>query len=625
MITGSKLAPKALGPLVQVEPDVDRLLACLKADSKPDHVITLYGRATRADRLPKLMGEVEYGTLSTMLGVERDTVVLDDLIARATVGTKGLAKLLELIPDRDQLERALGAGFKGDLPKLAADLGDTSRIGDLLELVSDQAMLLDLVQLDPSSARLMSLLAEWPKPSDLRALLQAAGKGRAALLLKLAPLEKDGQTLRAVFTLDDPYAAEALLRLVPDRAQFRSLVAKERRPDVLEKMLTKVPEPARVLEYLDVLSQGWRSRVDEFLAILSDHAQLLALLRLYGGAMSRDRLLKLTGVLSHDGVDGAGMVTLLSGLAGAMSETVLETAITSMRGNLSTAAAGPVATSITTPGGEKALLGTEIAAHAAHTTAMGRGLADMAGRYPTGQDPAARTDNELWTDCSLTAITHPDVTQATHQEDAGQKAIRQKMALKELMRRYPARSLLVQRIFGHDQGQTPRPFVSVANEDTYAAGAHTVDRHVLDGSGTIPDMDAVATRACLKQPFCGSTASAFTSLANANTAISTAITATVVANWAHYRDLIVSTGLIGAITHTCAAGLGVCMKKRDHPRSDPYAPGDMTGGRSLRAVGPGAANSLTFVVAVSQVEMSMEVTEHANAHGWSVYTSWPSP
>jgi hypothetical protein len=183
----------------------------------------------------------------------------------------------------------------------------------------------------------------------------------------------------------------------------------------------------------------------------------------------------------------------------------------------------------------------------------------------------------------------------------------------------------VRSIFLHDDGQTARPFVSVADEDTYAVGAHTVDRHVLNGSGTIPDMDAVANRACLKQPHCGTTASAFNSLADANTAISTAITATVVANWAAYRDQIVQTGVLNPVSSACAAGLGVCLRKRDQPRDQAYSNADMTSGRPLLAGGAGTGASLTSPVTVGQVEMSLSVSDHADAHGWSVYTSWPKP
>jgi hypothetical protein len=105
--------------------------------------------------------------------------------------------------------------------------------------------------------------------------------------------------------------------------------------------------------------------------------------------------------------------------------------------------------------GQKILSGPEILAHLTHTLAAGRGAATIIHTYPTGQDFTTRTIDQLWTDCSIHAITHPDVSMGAN-ESAAQKQIRQKLALKELMRRNMPRAEVIQRLFSHQEGQVPR-------------------------------------------------------------------------------------------------------------------------------------------------------------------------
>jgi hypothetical protein len=620
LLAGTKTAAKALVPLLELDADADRVLACLRL-LPADRLLMLLKRVSRADDLPALIAKVDHLELWELLGFEGDTVALSRLIARGGMAPKQLGKLIKAVPDRDQLDRALKAGYTGDLVQLAtSSLKGTSKIGELLELGIEAGPLIDLAGVEGDSARLVELLGLLPKPAELISLLRMIN-GPSILLLNCARLTTDVPTLRTAFGLEDVYDAEPLLTAISDRALFRRLAGAERRKGVLRKLLAHVPDPAAVERFLALLDAGMRPRIDEFATAVPDPAVLEAVLSLYGGAMDRERLLRILAALGHDGVGGTDILTTLTSMAGAMAEDALEASIVRMRGNLKTTTAGASATPLTAAGGKKALLGSEIVEHVRHTGAMGRGLAGVEGRYPTGQDPTQLTDVNLWRDCRIGGITYPDVNQPAHRETAAQKLIRQKMALRTLMEKYPDRAEIVQRIFAHDEGRTPRAFVSVANEDTYAAKAHTVDRHVLNGTGKIGNTTDLARRACLKKPKCNETASAFHSLGDADTAIAGAITATIAANWAHYRDLIVRVGVIPVIRRACAANLGICLTKRDNPQDVAYSAAVMSGGRPL--LDDGSGTSLTYEDPVQRVEVSVVVSSAAAAHGWSVFTSFP--
>jgi hypothetical protein len=105
----------------------------------------------------------------------------------------------------------------------------------------------------------------------------------------------------------------------------------------------------------------------------------------------------------------------------------------------------------------------------------------------------------------------------------------------------------------HNKGNSPRPFVSIVQEDLFGAAehAHTGSRHVLGGAEA-PDADAVAARAAfgmlgglVKGAVKGAytpVASAFKTIADANTDVGNAINVDLTNNWNKYRIDILTKG-----------------------------------------------------------------------------------
>jgi hypothetical protein len=142
-----------------------------------------------------------------------------------------------------------------------------------------------------------------------------------------------------------------------------------------------------------------------------------------------------------------------------------------LRGNLKTPAASTAAerTSITQAGGQKKLSGPEVVALVEATARAKRTLSEVEKIYPTGQkftDATERDVDQLWQDCDIT-VALKDVANSKPETDA-QKRIRQKLALGELMRRNPGTQKRIQQIFAHDEGRTPRAFVSVEAGEAHA-------------------------------------------------------------------------------------------------------------------------------------------------------------
>lgn len=338
------------------------------------------------------------------------------------------------------------------------------------------------------------------------------------------------------------------------------------------------------------------------------------------------RTLRLLNVLKADGLDGLEITSLIQRLnAAGQTGLQIETLIRRLRGHLQVVAPpDPSAFDVTTPLGEKVLSGVEIASHLTHTLAAGRAAATIGKSYPTGQDFTARSDDQLWTDCSLGVITHLDVNTLANETPA-QKQIRQKLALKELMRRYPGSAELVQRIFDHDEGQTARPFVSVVDEDTYSGG-HIVDRHVMNGTGTIPDILALARRVCTKVPPCGVAVSAFNNVAEANAAIAATLNATLFANWNIWRRNLTQANVLLPIVEPSTAGIR--LRKTDNPKHLAYpAPFNPATYAPRPLIGPAPYGvpplGLTHYAPVNHVRVVIRASNHANAHGWAVYTAYP--
>ena len=178
--------------------------------------------------------------------------------------------------------------------------------------------------------------------------------------------------------------------------------------------------------------------------------------------------------------------------------------------------------------GQKILSAPEILAHLTHTLAAGRAAATIAHTYPTGQNFRTRTIDQLWNDCDVmtNGRTLTDINTGVPEAPA-QKLIRQKLALKELMRRHSARVKLIQRIFSHQEGQVPRAVLSPRVEDALGAalGAHTVARHVLTTSGPIQTEQDLAMRVCRHIPSsCPNQGGVFANLRGAQNGMQAAIT-----------------------------------------------------------------------------------------------------
>jgi hypothetical protein len=179
--------------------------------------------------------------------------------------------------------------------------------------------------------------------------------------------------------------------------------------------------------------------------------------------------------------------------------------------------------------GTRVLTGTMLVKHL--TTLLAAPVVGVMGtidqsvkRYPTGENPAALSEVELWNHCKLDPVV-PIVN-----ETAQQKPIRQRLALNQLMTdgRFAFRPLNVQQLFGHDEGQSPRAIKGPAAEDALdpIATAHTNDRHVLGSGGTISTLQDLAMRSLSIPNFFGhSPAGAFEDAGEAQTGIQDALDA----------------------------------------------------------------------------------------------------
>lgn len=257
--------------------------------------------------------------------------------------------------------------------------------------------------------------------------------------------------------------------------------------------------------------------------------------------------LGLLNPLQADGLDGLQIYLLVQHLnASGQTGGQIEALIRSLRGHLRVVAPpNPLARFVTdipalaVPAppppypphllpGQKVLSAPEILAHLTHTLAAGRAATTIAHTYATGQDFTTRTIDQLWDDCDVmtNGTTLTDINTGVA-EPPTQKKIRQKLALKELMRRHSARVELIQQIFSHQEGQVPRAVLSPRVEDALGAalGAHTVARHVLATPGPIQTEQDLAMRVCRHIPSsCPNQGGVFANLTAAQNAMQAAIT-----------------------------------------------------------------------------------------------------
>jgi len=296
--------------------------------------------------------------------------------------------------------------------------------------------------------------------------------------------------------------------------------------------------------------------------------------------------------------------------------------------------------------GTKGLSGPDIETHLTATTAAGRGAPTIGDTYPTGQDfsLAHRPDMQLWDDLVVVgagAVLLPNVTVGQPAETVPQRLVRQKLALAELRRRHAAQAEIIQSIFSHDEGASPRPFVSILNEDSYHVNAHNSSRHVLGGAN-MQNIESLAWRAMSKVPQCGAVATAFNSVAEADIAVANALAAAnfwLPANWYTLRNNL-ATGVLPPQMMS-ANNLGVALRKTDAPRGQPYpalppAAGPVAARPLIDAaaaipvaaavppvVGPPAG--YTHHVTVTGIVVRLRPSNNQAGKGWCVYTTYPQP
>jgi hypothetical protein len=209
------------------------------------------------------------------------------------------------------------------------------------------------------------------------------------------------------------------------------------------------------------------------------------------------------------------------------------------------------------------------------------------------------------------------------------------------MRRYPGTKRRIQQIFAHDEGRTPRAFVSVEAEEGYAQpDGHVVSYHVLNGSDEIArrytddwgtDTHTLAYRAAFKVPPCGAVASAWSSVGEANTAVKAALDTLFrdPNHWPEYRKKLTENTIFPELSLPSTAG--VCLKKTDGNPTVAYTTEQWTTIQSYgsrpwigAADGPVGGRGITHEVLVQNVTVIVRGCESDDdAHGWAVFTAYP--
>jgi len=354
--------------------------------------------------------------------------------------------------------------------------------------------------------------------------------------------------------------------------------------------------------------------------------------------LTGDEVLELLRAL-NDGLAGPQIDGLLAALHAApvsYTGTQIRDLVKRLRGNLAVVGAAEpkqlrsILTQLTTnkdgtknpdTAGERLLTSAELYAHLTTNVA---GVANnqpvpaLGNLYPTGQDYTVRTKDQLWLDCGP-GVIHQD-TRTNQPETLAQVEMRRKLALNRLKTGFGYSSRLVQAVFNYNDGQTPRAFVSAAIEDGYGLGGHTVDSHVLDGSGRIKNTTDLAIRVCTKDPVCPERAGAYKSLTEANHAIG-AVNAVMSGAWTGdngYRDKICS-GLLAPFVLPNTSGY--LFEKADEPKTDPYSSSEM----KKRGYFGSTTVKNPLVISLSPITVRISADTHSSAPGgWFVVTAFPT-
>jgi hypothetical protein len=242
-------------------------------------------------------------------------------------------------------------------------------------------------------------------------------------------------------------------------------------------------------------------------------------------------------------------------------------------------------------------------------------------KRPDPYDPAPRTIAQVWNDCLLKNRFHGSETPA----EAGDRVLKAKHRLVAEGRLLPN----LDAVLAHDGGLSPRPFVSVVNEDAH--GGHTVLKHVR-GGGVVADEVALATRVLLgiPPPHPVDVASYFVSTDEANMAVGLVLGGAFTTEWrSRYRDQLArDSGTQFVVNLGGNVGYGVCVNTTAgvSPGDKPsYMPGGTYAGPMYdgdpRAANP-ALPPMTKVVALHQVLVTIETSATAPG-GWYVLRAYP--
>ncbi len=282
-------------------------------------------------------------------------------------------------------------------------------------------------------------------------------------------------------------------------------------------------------------------------------------------------------------------------------------------------------------------------------TVAGGGVAPPStNTYPgTLHNPRTRTVDQLWTDLLPTPLP-PSNAVGARAETATDREFRVVMARGILLDHptYAGARPIVQAMIDHNLGRSRRD-VEIAANDAAAGGlgAHTVRMHVLEGSGEIPDTQALALRAALDQPTTGGgfIAGAYNSVSAANTAIRAGLNAhrTRAGGWPKFRNNIINAGG-GSPTNEDVPGAGaatVWQNRRNSrvpiPELPSYLAGHTHDGLSLAAAAgsrplytgdphPGLSGQPLAVRGPNTGQIRIVLRLNAGQpQGWFVYTAYP--